>query len=591
MSIGVRKNLLAVNFLALCAAFSGAPALAQVCPGSCNNDNRVSAAELTRMVAIILRCSGNPAGCPEVAGGCAAGDTDNDGQITVADLLRVIDNILRYDTGCPPPPATFTPTDTATVTQTRTPTVTNTPLPVTETPTNTPPPTHTFTPQPTATDTPVPTATDTSTPTLTLTPTVTNTPAPAVCGNGVVDPGEECDDGGICVGGDNAGTACTSESQCVGNGICIGGEKLGVACATDDDCPGSKCVHCRTFGGDGCAANCTTERTVLGLLGPGTGARLFNETFAASPLALNITGWQRLTFGKPRDGVIPVVIRTQDSNLEKISVSVLACACVRTVAAKTCGGTLFEADGQTLATNCTLDEGICAELGKPPCAFLHGPGNSASGVIGCEGLSPGQLQWKQNAGGVPPPPPPTPPPGSGPPEITLFGEGPPGSAVFLTTTRIGTASGACPVNPVPTPTPGGTPGVFPYGNDGLFCTDDDPEAARGTPNTLPLITGRVEIFVENHYNPVRKRLEFIPATPPASTEGVPFNCAALTADEPSIVGASIVGGFTSLNQPTLGDIAVVNAFVYSTPTLSPTVTMTRTMTPTRTRTPTNTPRR
>jgi hypothetical protein len=320
----------------------------------------------------------------------------------------------------------------------------------------------------------------------------------------------------------------------------------------------------------------------VGLLGPGTGARLFNETFAANPLSLNITGWQRLTFGKPRDGKVPVVIREQDSNLERISVSVLACACVRTVSARTCGGTLFEADGVTLATNCTLDPGICAELGKPPCAFLHGPGNSASGTIGCDGLSGVNMQWVQDAGGTPPPTPPTPPAGSGPPVITLFGDGPPGSAIFLTTTRIGTASGACPIAPVPTPTPGGTPTPFPYGPDGLFCTGDDPEEARGTPNTIPLMTGVVEVQVDNHYHSVFKRPVFIPATPPARQEGRPFDCNALLAEAPSIVGASIVGGFTSLNQPTLGDLAVVNAFVYSTPTVSPTITPTRTTTPTRT---------
>src|SRR5262249_24351009 len=33
------------------------------------------------------------------------------------------------------------------------------------------------------------------------------------CGNGVVEPGEDCDNGGTCVGGTNAGTHCTAESQ------------------------------------------------------------------------------------------------------------------------------------------------------------------------------------------------------------------------------------------------------------------------------------------------------------------------------------------------------------------------------------------
>jgi hypothetical protein len=57
------------------------------------------------------------------------------------------------------------------------------------------------------------------------------------CCNNVVDPGEQCDNGGICSGGTNSGTACTGNSQCPGG-------------------------ECRAFGGDGCAQNCTTETTV-----------------------------------------------------------------------------------------------------------------------------------------------------------------------------------------------------------------------------------------------------------------------------------------------------------------------------------------
>src|SRR5690242_6851662 len=42
----------------------------------------------------------------------------------------------------------------------------------------------------------------------------------ARCGDGIVQSaiGEECDDGGTCVGGANAGTHCTAESDCLGNG-------------------------------------------------------------------------------------------------------------------------------------------------------------------------------------------------------------------------------------------------------------------------------------------------------------------------------------------------------------------------------------
>src|SRR5215467_950673 len=83
--------------------------------------------------------------------------------------------------------------------------------------------------------------------------------AVALCGNGTVEASEQCDDGGICIGGTNAGQACTAEEQCLGNGVCVGGAKDFTGCVADADCPNGACVHCKPFGGDGCAANCTLE--------------------------------------------------------------------------------------------------------------------------------------------------------------------------------------------------------------------------------------------------------------------------------------------------------------------------------------------
>ncbi len=56
------------------------------------------------------------------------------------------------------------------------------------------------------------------------------------CGNGVRDGDEDCDDGGTCLGGTDAGRACTF-------GTCNGG-------------------YCQPRGGDECAENCSFERTV-----------------------------------------------------------------------------------------------------------------------------------------------------------------------------------------------------------------------------------------------------------------------------------------------------------------------------------------
>lgn len=58
---------------------------------------------------------------------------------------------------------------------------------------------------------------------------------PSVCGNGITESGEECDDGGLCVGSSNAGAHCVADAGCPGG-------------------------HCQPVGADGCAANCARER-------------------------------------------------------------------------------------------------------------------------------------------------------------------------------------------------------------------------------------------------------------------------------------------------------------------------------------------
>jgi hypothetical protein len=62
------------------------------------------------------------------------------------------------------------------------------------------------------------------------------------CGNGVADDSEQCDQGTICGGGANSGRPC------------IG----------DFECPSGRC---QTFGGEGCAVNCTRETQVTTTFG------------------------------------------------------------------------------------------------------------------------------------------------------------------------------------------------------------------------------------------------------------------------------------------------------------------------------------
>jgi hypothetical protein len=375
------------------ALLTGRVASAQ-CFGDCNGDGQLTAGDLTKIKCIILNCASAAPGCAACANApCTAADSNLNGLISAGELTHAINNILTFlnpPKGCPPGPSS-------------TPTVGG--------------------------GTPTPT------------PTSTNTPGTAVrlCGNGVVDPspvgtpGEECDDGGTCIGGTNAGTHCTAEADCMGSGVCAAGANLERVCNSDADCPESTCIHCKTFGGDGCAANCTLETTINGTLvpgapvsnpAPGTSSAVVRTDGVISNLPLALSGTTIQIYGKERNGFIPFVQPSTGVKFPAIKVGTVACACVRAVAFKTCGGTIFEADGSP-ATNCTptftQGDSVCA--GKNPCTFVHGPGNATTGLLGCNGLSGTNLLFAQDAGGQPPyPPAPTPPVGSGPPMLTLGDE-------------------------------------------------------------------------------------------------------------------------------------------------------------------------
>jgi|SRR5581483_5363580 len=81
--------------------------------------------------------------------------------------------------------------------------------------------------------------------TILLTPLVVGLAFPAlsfVCDNGLLEPGEQCDDGNV-LSGDGCSAACTLEAGC-GNGVVE---------------PGEECDDHNTVAGDGCSATCQYE--------------------------------------------------------------------------------------------------------------------------------------------------------------------------------------------------------------------------------------------------------------------------------------------------------------------------------------------
>ena len=340
----------------------------------------------------------------------------------------------------------------------------------------------------------------------------------AICGDGVTDTacGEECDDSGICIGSMNAGTVCTDSVQCPGGA-------------------------CNTFGGDGCAANCTLESDVLLNLVPGqlvgsditagTSGVVLHGDILTIPVLLS--GQATLTIGKERNGEIPVVIKARNIRFPRISVSTLACDCVRPAAAKTCGGTVFEADGVTLSPDCTLDDHAC--VGRKPCAFMFGAANSAAGVIGCSGLDDINFIVTQDAGGTTGT--------SHPPVFQLSGTGAAGSARLFSSAELSSVMGLC-------------SGTSPdYGPDGEFCTDDDGPTTRRDIVTNPLVTGLAAGQLLNANGVDGNNVG------PVTVPGAPFSCDALREVPPRAAGAGLAGVSTQLQRPTTGDVVFTTVVV------------------------------
>lgn len=379
------------------------------------------------------------------------------------------------DGGAAAPSPTAAPTLPPAATATPIPTVTSEPTPVlTETSTGTPTRLPTDTPEPaTATAT----ATEDASPTASPTPTETPTSEPALlcCGNGLLEEGEECDDG-------------------------------------------------NAHGGDGCAANCTVERVVT--------ARMLQQVVIYSgniPVPLGGESEQTLRLGSPTGeggmracdgaaeffpGELPVTQRLDDLRFEPMVLPGIACVCVRPVAARRCAPPLLNARPPScdIARDCSADAALCGD--PADCRAAHGEGNVTSGIIGCEGL--GDVDYNASRDED-----------AGTTTCRRFGEpGPQGSAFLYSSRRVGSILGSdCTEDP----------GLFENGPDGLPCTDDDPEEARGSEiETLALTTGEAGATLFTTMS-IAAGLECGPFPCQTSEVGRPFSCEAL-AGEPDTPG-------------------------------------------------------
>ena len=420
------------------------------------------------------------------------------------------------------PANTAAPTNTkAPATNTAAPTSTKVPATSTSAPATSTPVPATFTPtSASATDTPsggTPTntvagETPTNTPAAIETPTNTPGGTGAICGNNIIEDGEQCDDG-------------------------------------------------NNYGGDGCAANCTNEVDATVFLGVDstTSMSLATVQAVAFPIPLVITGEQIITAGSARTepsigadgrtnfnpGDIPTVtvLATNKGLIDPIMVPGLVCACLRGSELSTCGG-VVPAPGDT-SQICTTDVNPCTD---PPCTSVFGPGNSAAGVIGCNGISninttfsidhtTKAVQYSTSGGAVP------------------IGDLTNNYTAIATIMDGGTCS-------TDTSDPN-------KGPDGIPCTDDDPD--QGSPGITVQTTGTAIASVTNANGIAGATIADGAGCPNASqpckgmiSGSIQASCADIMSGDPSapIVnpGLCLASAYGSLSQPSVGDIVVTSAF-------------------------------
>jgi cysteine-rich repeat protein len=428
------------------------------------------------------------------------------------------------------------------------------------------------------------------------------TPAGAqpFCGDLTVEGDEECDDGNL-----------------INYDACKNNCKIN-QCGNDVIDEGETCDDGNRFGGDGCAANCLAE-TVRPF--PYAAASFARVQLAVFSLTFSLSGSQALTtsVGPDLDGNYGVVIKADDVQIAPVRVPLGFCACVRGAAVKTCGGS-------PTGRNCTADDAICEGSSEGDCVFVHGPGNSASGVIGCgEGGITGidsDLTRDHNTRFSSPEDPCT--DGNsqldmflghegacnGPTTFTPGGEGPPGSALLVnslsittisdggscsseTNTKVclgGTTQGtACTTNPAVCGE--GSQCVPAKGSDGIPCNGDDPIQAAAA--TVPLTTGTASSAVLSANNDptgfIGPEAQCGAATCLTSLDGVPFDCEALASNpNGGTGGVKLVSAFPALDTAN-GDLVVTNALEAAAEEPTPTPTDEVSPTPTDEVEPTPTP--
>jgi len=354
----------------------------------------------------------------------------------------------------------------------------------------------------------------------------------------------------------------------------------GATCGDGTMDAGEECDDGNNFGGDDCAANCTTEDSRVGVFNP-------DQTIAvvqteAIPITLNLTGQQTFRTGHARDtattlanggtigaGEIPAVIRAEELLFDPVRVTGLVCACVRGIPVEAFGPNISASGsigcGDAGLTN--IDYRMVQDHNTTPGAqgnFRAGtpddpecndttqlPGGGTSSAC-LEGTGDKCKTENSTHIGI----------CNGPRVVTLSGGmAPKGSAYIINSTAIGLLSdaGACDLNK---PMRNGKCLYPDYGDDCTPCTDDDLE--KGNTEVNPTTSGSAEaaLFDANNGNSVIDKDQSCFGTPcQTQVDGAPFDCSQLgPGSSGGLSGGSLGVCFTSIDAAQIGDNVTCTVF-------------------------------
>lgn len=348
---------------------------------------------------------------------------------------------------------------------------------------------------------------------------------------------------------------------------------------TKDAAAGEECDDGNNFGGDGCAANCTTEVSRMTVLDPDLSKSTVEAVGFQIPVT--VTGTQVLTAGRPRDtavlgpdgqqlfapGEFPLALKTEDAQFNPVVVPGIACACVRALPVPEFGpgisgiglvgcGAAGLTDVNVLVSNDhNTTPGSPGNSGSavglpddPECNDTTDAGEQVTGEA-CLEAQDATCNATNRHKGV-----------CNSPRVVTFsgGQGVRGSTILRTRTAIGLLNNA--TNPDPmksceaTKDAQGNCRAPDFGPDCIACTADDKDLGR--PNTGVTTSGTASAILYDANNSkglvvgVGKNCAGRPCV--ASVTGEPTDCDALEADPNGPLQGSLVTAFAGLDS-NIGD--------------------------------------